>query len=103
MAKKPKQLKRMASDIVSYVIIEGQAVKDANDKTLITSYAHSKIEMIDWYIALIDAKSENYVVPHTKEYLVNMRNQLLSAIQTIINRSLPGKVSQSPYPKGYEW
>jgi hypothetical protein len=103
--KKPKKLKRIPADLVAYVRIEGEVIRDANDKMLIVSYAYGKIEIIDWYIALIDAQSKNYVVPHSREHLVGVKNQLLDAIEKIMDRPVPKPSDANikiDYPKGYE-
>ena len=103
--KKPKKLKRIPSELLAYVQIEGEAIRDANDKMLIVSYAYGKIDTIDWYIALIDAKSDNYIVPHSKEHLVGIKNQLQAIIKKIMDTPIPSASDQLKsiqYPKGYE-
>ncbi|HBA49419.1 MAG TPA: hypothetical protein DCZ91_16810 [Lachnospiraceae bacterium] len=44
----------------------------------IASYCLSKIEIVEWYIELLDVGSKKYVVPHSKPYLENVRTQLLA-------------------------
>ena len=44
MFNKPKKLKKIPSDLVSYIQIETEAIRDANDKMMITSYCLSKLE-----------------------------------------------------------
>ena len=46
MFNKPKKLKKIPSDLVSYIQIETEAIKDANDKMMISSYCLSKLEMV---------------------------------------------------------
>jgi propanediol dehydratase large subunit len=100
---KPKKLKRISSEVVSYVRINGQAAKDEHDKMLAVSYAHSKMDMIDWYISLIDCNSDKYIVPQSREELVSIRNQLAAAIERIIEAPIKPKATISvEYPKGYE-
>ena len=100
----PKSLKKIPADVVSYVIIEGEAIRDANDKMLIVSYAQGKIETIDYYISLIDSRSQNYIVPQSREQLVSLKQQLLAAIKTIMDRPIPSSPNSRgfEYPKGYE-
>ena len=101
----PKKLKKIPADLVAYVQIEGEAVKDSNDKQMIVSYAYGKIELIDWYIELIDIGSKKYIVPQSREHLISIKNQLLSAIQKIMERPVlkPGDAIISvKYPDGYE-
>lgn len=101
-----KKLKKIPRDIVAYVQIEGEAIKDANDKMMIASYCLGKIEIVEWYIELIDSGSKKYIVPHQKPYLVSLRTQLLAAYKKIMDTPIP-KIDQRPivdiqYPKGYE-
>jgi len=102
----PEKLKRIPSDIVSYVQIEGEAIQDANDKMIIASYANSKLELINWYIELLDAGSKKYIVPHSKAHLVDLRDQLKAALQKIMAVKIVSP-NQRPlinikYPEGYE-
>ena len=101
----PKKLKRIPSDLVSYIQIEGEAIKDANDKQIITSYAYSKLELINWYIELLDAGSKKYIVPQSRDHLVGVKTQLESAIKKIMDTPLPKTdraIISVNYPKGYE-
>ena len=100
-----KKLKRIPYDLVSYVQIEGEAIKDANDKHIITSYAYQKLEIIDWYIRLLDEGSKKYTVPQSREQLVSLRDQLSAAIKKIMDTPLPKTdraIISIDYPKGYE-
>lgn len=99
-----KKLKKIPNDLVAYVTIEGENMKDANDKAMIVAYALSYVERIDWYIELIDTADERYLVPHTKQYLSTIRLQLINEINKIMNT----KIEQRPiidirYPKNYEY
>ena len=100
-----KKLKRIPSNLVAYVQIEGEAIKDANDKQIIASYAYYKLEKIDWYIQLLDVGSKKYVVPHSREQLISLKTQLESAIKKIMDTPLPKTdraIISINYPKGYE-
>ena len=100
-----QKLKRIPSDLVSYVQIEGEAIKDANDKQIIVAYAYSKLELIDWYIELLDVGSKKYIVPQSRNHLVGVKNQLESAIKKIMDTPLPKTdraIISINYPKGYE-
>jgi hypothetical protein len=100
-----KKLKKLSMDIIAYVVIEGETVKNANDKMMIVSYAYGKLDIVEWYIELLVVGSNRYLVPHTKEYLENFRTQLLKAIKTIMDRPLPKPdrpLIDIQYPKGYE-
>jgi len=101
---RPKKLKKIPSDLLSYIQIEGEAIKDANDKQMIISYAHGKLDTVNWYIDLLTVGSNKYVVPHSMDHLTGLKKQLLAAIKTIMDKQIPssqGSLSIQ-YPKGYE-
>lgn len=66
---KPKKLKRISYDTVSYIQIETEAIRDFNDKQMISSYCLHKLELVNWYIELIRAGSEKYIVPQSIQEL----------------------------------
>lgn len=104
-APKVKKLKKIPNDIIAYVLIEGEAIRDANDKFLIVSYLLGKLEIVDWYIELLDVGSTRYIVPHSKAHLVNLRTQMLAAYQKIMAIRIPSPNDPTvrvDYPQGYE-
>ena len=105
MARK-KKLKRISYDVVSYIQIEAEAIRDFNDKQMISSYCLHKLEMVEWYIALIDAGSEKYIVPQTRDQLETIRNQLMECHKLIMSRKIMNPndrpIIDIKYPKGYE-
>lgn len=101
-----KKLKKIPTDLVAYITIETECIKDANDKMMIASYCLGKIEIVEWYIELLEVGSKKYIVPHTKPYLESVRTQLLSCYKKIMDTPIP-KSTERPlidikYPKGYE-
>lgn len=101
-----KKLKRIPVDLVAYIQIETEAIKDANDKMMISSYCLSKLEIVEWYIELLEVGSKKYIVPHSKQYLETVRTQLLACFKKIMDTPV-SKPSERPivdikYPKGYE-
>lgn len=102
-----KKLKKLPVDLVAYITIETESIRDANDKMMIASYCLGKIEIVEWYIELIDVGSKKYVVPHTKPYLDSVRTQLLACYKKIMETPIPKAPGNRPiidiqYPKGYE-
>jgi hypothetical protein len=93
MFEKPKKLKRIPSNIIPYVQIEGEAVQDANDKQMIVYYAYAKMELIDFYIEVLTTKNKKYIVPHSLDYLKSLQRDLTAAIKSVMDRPLP-KASQ---------
>jgi hypothetical protein len=102
---KIKRLKKIPADLVAYITIEGESIRTANDKMMIVSYAYGKLEIVEWYIELLDVGTKNYIVPHTYQYLVDMRTQLLAAIKNIMDMPVPSAdrpIIDIKYPKNYE-
>lgn len=102
---RPKKLKRIPSDLVSYIIIEGEAIKDANDKQMISSYCLHKLDMVNWYIDVLDAGDKRYVVPHSRAQLERIRDELQEAHRQImavkIKNPQDRPIIEIKYPKGY--
>ncbi len=101
-----KRLKSIPYDLVSYIQIETEAIKDANDKQMISSYCLGKLKNVEWYISLLENGSEKYIVPHTKSELTSIRQQLLSCHKRIMDVRVANPGSRPlidiKYPKGYE-
>lgn len=103
---KPKKLKRIPSDLVSYIQIETEAINDFNDKQMISSYCLDKLKIVEWYIELIEAGSKKYIVPHKKRELEEIRDALRACHKEIMAVKVK-KNSERPlidikYPKGYD-
>lgn len=105
-ANKIKRLKKIPRDLVAYITIEAESIRDANDKMMIASYCLGKLDIVEWYIELIDTNNPKYVVPHTRPYLVELRTQLLDCYKNIMATKLPEKKDRPyidvKYPPGYE-
>lgn len=100
-----KKLKKIPTDLVAYITIEAESIKDANDKMMISSYCLGKIEIVEWYIELLEVGSKKYIVPHTKPYLESVRTQLLACFKKIMDTPIPKNnrpLIDIQYPKGYE-
>ena len=101
-----KKLKKIPVDLVSYIQIETEAIKDANDKMMISSYCLGKLEMVNWYLELLKAGSKKYIVPQSKEHLEMIRDQLIACHKKIMDVKISNPVNRPvldiKYPKGYE-
>lgn len=106
MFKKPKKLKKIPSDLVSYIQIETEAIKDANDKMMISSYCLGKLEMVNWYLELLEVGSKKYIVPQSKAHLETVREQLMACHKMIMSIKIKNPndcpLIDIKYPKGYE-
>ena len=103
---RPKKLKRIPSDLVSYIQIETESISDANDKMMISSYCLSKLDIVNWYLELLEVGSEKYIVPHSKQHLEMVRDQLVACHKAImavkITNPKDRPIIDIKYPKGYD-
>lgn len=103
-----KRLKRIPSDLVSYIQIETEAIKSYTDKHMISSYCLDKLDMVNWYLELLESGSKKYVVPHSKAQLELIRDQLIECHKEIMKVKIKDRQSDDrswmniKYPKGYE-
>ena len=101
-----KKLKRIPYEVVSYILIEAEGIESANDKQMISSYCLHKLEMVNWYLELLEAGSEKYIVPHSKAQLEQIRDQLMDAHKKIMATKIPDPrtrpIIDIKYPDGYE-
>lgn len=106
MFNKAKRLKKIPSDLISYIQIETESIKDANDKMMISSYCLSKLDVVNWYLELLEAGSEKYTVPQSKSHLEMVREQLMACHKMIMNVKIKNPNDRPfidiKYPKGYE-
>lgn len=102
----PKKLKTIPYDLVSYITIETEAIKDANDKMMISSYCLGKLKTVEWYIELLRVGSEKYTVPHSLSELESIRSQLIACHEQIMRAKIKNPndrpILDINYPKGYE-
>lgn len=102
---RPKTLKKIPYDLVSYIQIETESIKDANDKAMISSYCLGKLETVNWYLELLETGSKKYIVPQSKEKLETIRDQLVEChkqIMAVNIREIQKQDKEINYPKGYE-
>lgn len=101
-----KKLKKIPSDLVSYIQIETEAIKDANDKMMISSYCLHKLEVVNWYLELLEVGSKKYIVPQSKAHLEMVREQLMACHNMIMSVKIKNPNDRPlidiKYPKGYE-
>ena len=101
-----KKLKKIPSDLVSYITIETEAIRDVNDKMMISSYCLHKLEIVNWYLELLEVGSKKYIVPQSKAHLEMVRDQLMECHRAIMNVRIANPKDRPlidiEYPKGYE-
>lgn len=103
---KPKKLKKIPSDLVSYIQIETGAIQDANDKMMISSYCLHKLEKVNWYLELLETGSDKFIVPQSKAHLEMVRDQLMECHRQIMSVKIKNPKERPlldiQYPKDYE-
>lgn len=92
---------------MDYILIKIKSIKTNDDKMMIVSYIHSKLDIIDYYLQLINKKKKLFVrCPYTLEQLELYKAKLLSLLETAMDAPVnDGKHQTSifvAYPKGYE-
>jgi len=92
LSKKPKKLKPIPRDIIAYITVEMNDIHSANDQAMLSGYTCSKIELVDFYLTVLDTQDARYIVPHNKQYLEMMKRELETLLAKIlrirpINRS----------------
>ena len=83
-SKSPKKLKPIPRDIIAYITVEMNNIKDANDQAMLAGYTSNKLEMVDFYLNCLDTQDPRYIVPHTRQYLTQMQSELNQLLQRIL-------------------
>lgn len=83
-SKKPKKLKPIPRDVIAYITVEMNAIQDANDQAMLSGYTCAKLDLVDFYLNCIDTQDGRYIVPHNREYLVNMQGELNRLLAQIL-------------------
>ena len=103
---KRKKLPKIPSDLVPYIQIETEAIRDTNDKMMLSSYCIGKLDTVNWYLELLEVGSKKYKVPQSKEHLEMVRDQLMECHKAIMNVKITNPNDRPlidiKYPKGYE-
>ena len=100
-----KELKRIDPADLDYIAVQIGNIKYEGDKTMILTYIHSKLDIIDYYIQILENPryAKKYSIPHSLNSLKEMRSRLYKYRELTLNYKLPeiGKIIIS-YPSGYE-
>lgn len=89
---------------IDYIGLETDNIRSNDDKMMIVSYIYNKLDIIDYYIGLIDSKNPKYLIPHTREDLIRMKETLNKYRIAVLNKALPtvNYGINIAYPEGYE-
>ena len=105
--KKTNKLKRIDPAELDLVAIKIKNLKTISDKMMLVSYIHSKLDIVEYYIALLKNPdpSKKYVIPHSLKELEELKVYLNKMIQDTINAKLPDRLRGGllvAWPEGYE-
>lgn len=103
---KPKRLKPIPRDVIAYIVTQKNAIRDTNDQAMISGYTCAKLELIDFYLNCLDTHDYRYIVPHNRQYLVQMQNDLNRLLQEILRVKPVNRLDRVwkinvTYPEGY--
>ena len=103
---KPKRLKPIPRDVIAYITTQKNSIRDTNDQAMISGYTCSKLELVDFYLNCIDTKDYRYIVPHNRQYLIQMQNDLNRLLQEILRVKPVNRLDRVwrinvTYPEGY--
>lgn len=101
-----KELKRIDPNEVDYIAVKIQDIKNNNDKMMIVSYIHSKLDLVEYYISIMENPklSKKYNIPHSLNQLYDVKKRLLLLRKTAIEYKIPerNKGILVSWPSGYE-
>lgn len=100
-----KDLKRIDPSVVDYVNIRKEGMKSNDDKLMLVSYIHGKLDLIDYYLDIMDNPkyAKRYTFNNSRNELMRMRDSLERSRIEILNYRIPEVRYgvQIMYPDGY--
>ena len=101
-----KKLSKIDPAELDYIDIKTNEIKNENDKMMLISYIHSKLDIIDFYLEILkDSKlAKKYNVPNSADQLERMRTRLLTSRENILKYKIPerNKGIIIAWPENYE-
>ena len=101
-----KELKRIDPAEIDYIDVKISGIKNLNDKMMVISYLHSKLDLVEYYISILENKktARKYNIPHTLSQLQNLRKRLLQLREIALKFKIPEKNKHMlvSWPEGYE-
>lgn len=101
-----RNLEPIKRDQIDYIRVKIDKMTTTTDKLMLLSYINSKVELAQYYLAVLDNKklSKKYKVPHDSEYLKDIITTLEKLRTLCIDTKL---IDTTPrivvgYPSGYE-
>ena len=88
-----KKLKRIDPVEIDYIGSKINTIQDENDRMMIISYIHHKLDLVDYYIEIMsnEKTASRYSIPHTLQQLIKIKNVLLDYRIRALKQPLPLK------------
>ena len=88
-----KELKRIDPVEIDYIGSKINTIQDENDRMMIISYIHHKLDLVDYYIEIMsnEKTASRYSIPHTLQQLIKIKNVLLDYRIRALKQPLPLK------------
>lgn len=100
------RLPELNASTLDYILIKIKDIKTNDDKMMIVSYIHSKLDIIDYYMEVLKRPKKYLFVkcPYTMKELENLKKRLLNLVDMAINAKLQTRHSNVlvSWPEGYE-
>lgn len=103
-----KKLEKIEPYQIDYIDTKIGSIRTDNDKLMLLSYVHSKLDMVQFYMDILmdPIESKKYRVPHTMGYLKSTKDILEKQrdriLRTRTNNDLQMAYLSVNYPSGYE-
>lgn len=103
---KNKTLKKIDSYELDYIEMKIGSMKTESDRLMISSYIHSKIDLVNYYLTILNDPKERkrYIIPHSVEQLEAMRRRLILLSRKAVSEKLKQRNNNIlvAWPTGYE-
>lgn len=88
-----KELKRIDPVEIDYIGSKISSIQDENDRMMIISYIHHKLDLVDYYIEIMSnpKTAARYNIPHTLPQLIKIKNTLTEYRIQALKQPLPLK------------
>ena len=88
-----KELKRIDPIEIDYIGSKISSIQDENDRMMIISYIHHKLDLVDYYIEIMSNPkiAAKYSIPHTLQQLIKIKNTLTDYRIQALKQPLPLK------------
>jgi hypothetical protein len=100
-----KKLKPITSAELDYITITIGKIQDENDRLMIVTYIHSKLDLVDYYMSILEDPelSKKYEVPQSMGQLQSIQKRLLVLRLKALDYKIPRYQDiLVSWPKGYE-